>query len=147
MQLRLRLFAQSWTRFNGSKSPACVAERVASRTPGGVTCFVVDDLESHVFVCGSRWLLYLFRSPSGLRADPACPPVSDLREATWTTARRVVPEHRQPGEERAPLRFYLSLPEPLCCSSPNAGPVVAIGWRPELHRSMNLFTGIRLNPP
>ena len=42
---------------------ARVAKQFTARTVGGVICgvkfFVEDDLENDVFVCGSRWFVYV----------------------------------------------------------------------------------------
>src|SRR4029434_10986167 len=41
------------------KRVARVAKQFTARTIGGVTFFVEDDIENYVFVCGSRWFVYV----------------------------------------------------------------------------------------
>ena len=41
------------------KRVARVAKQFTARTIGGVTFFVEDDIENDVFVCGSRWFVYV----------------------------------------------------------------------------------------
>ena len=46
-------------QFMVPKRVARVAKQFTARTIGGVTFFVEDDIENDVFVCGSRWFVYL----------------------------------------------------------------------------------------